>query len=228
MNLKQTPKRHTKVKSRSSKSKERMRFSTSSVHGHEYYDIDKGLFKVPIYITAIWEQFDRKTGEPRKTDRNVELKYSREENITVNALEKALSKLEEADDSLAFNSGMAAISAIYLETLRTKDIILITKESYGITQQLAKDMEKYGIKTILAGPETNDLISSIDKHVKMVIIETITNPLLKVVDVEEVAKKCLEVGTKLVVDNTFATPLLLKPLKHKAWISMNSLTKYIA
>jgi len=202
-------------------------FSTESVHGHEYYDVGKGLFKVPIYMTAIWEQFDKVTGEPRKTDRNVDLKYSREENLTVNALEKAMCKLEQAEDTLAFNSGMAAISTIYLNTLTSGETVLITKESYGLTQQLAKDLNKFGVKTILAGPETNDLVNSIDKHVKMVIIETITNPLLKVVDIDKIAKRCLEVGVRLVVDNTFATPLLLKPLKHGAWISMNSLTKYI-
>jgi cystathionine gamma-synthase len=202
-------------------------FSTESVHGHDFYEVEKGLFKVPIYMTAIWEQFDRVTGKERKTERNVDLKYSREENLTVNAFEKALCKLEQGEDVLAFNSGMAAISTVYLSYLSSGDRILITKESYGLTQQLAKDMGKYGIKTILAGPETNDLINSIDKHVKIVVIETITNPLLKIVDVDEIVKRCLEVGAKLVVDNTFATPLLLKPLKHNAWISMNSLTKYI-
>ena len=207
--------------------RQKRHFSTESVHGHEYYDAEKGLFKVPIYMTAIWEQFDKLTGEPRRTVRNVDLKYSREENLTVNAFEKALCKLEQGEDALAFNSGMAAISTIYLNTLSSGDAVLITKESYGLTQQLAKDMGKYGIKTILAGPETDDLVNSIDKNIKMVILETITNPLLKIVDIDKIAKRCLEVSAWLVVDNTFATPLLIKPLKHNAWISMNSLTKYI-
>ncbi len=209
------------------KSKERG-FSTNSVHGHEYYDSETGLFKVPIYMTSIWEQFDRKTGEQRKTERNVDLKYSREENMTVYALEKTIRKLEEAEDSLAFNSGMAAISTIYFSTLSSGDRILITKESYGLTQQLAKDLEKYGIETVLAGPETQELVREINTKVKLAVVETITNPLLKVVDVEEVARRCSETGTKLVVDNTFATPVLLRPIRHGAWLSMNSLTKYIA
>ncbi|MGQ9781405.1 MAG: cystathionine gamma-synthase family protein [Nitrososphaeria archaeon] len=213
------------------RSKERLHeqdFSTNSVHGHDYYDRERGLFKVPIYMTSIWEQFDRETGQQRKTDRNVDLKYSREENITVYALEKTLRKLEEAEDSLAFNSGMAALSTIYFSTLSSGDSILITKESYGLTQQLAKDLGKYGVKTILAGPETEKLVSEIDNKIKLAVIETITNPLLKVVDVVEIAKRCSETGTKLVVDNTFATPVLLRPIKHGAWLSMNSLTKYIA
>jgi cystathionine gamma-synthase len=214
-------------KTSESKFKRKKGFSTESVHGHDFYDVEKGLFKVPIYMTAIYEQFDKVTGKERKTERNVDLKYSREDNLTVNAFEKALCKLEQGEDALAFNSGMAAISTIYLHSLSYDDRILITKESYGLTQQLARDMGKYGIKTVLAGPETDDLVDSINKRFKMVVIETITNPLLKVVDIDKIAKRCLEVGAKLVVDNTFATPLLLKPLKHGAWVSMNSLTKYI-
>ncbi|MEM3404388.1 MAG: cystathionine gamma-synthase family protein [Nitrososphaeria archaeon] len=204
------------------------RFTTDSIHGHEYYDLKLGLFKVPIYMTAVWEQFDKNTGEPRRTDRNLDLKYSREENITVNSLEKALSKLEKAEDSLAFNSGMSALSAVYLATLKVNDTILISKESYGTTQQLASHMEKFGIKTILAGPETEELIESINDSVKLVIVETITNPLLKVIDVAAVAKRCTEVGSKLVVDNTFASPVIFRPQEYGASMTLHSLTKYIA
>jgi len=203
------------------------KFTTDSVHGHEYYDQKLGLFKVPIYMTAVWEQFDRNTGDPRRTDRDLDLKYSREENVTVNSLEKALSKLEKSEDALAFNSGMSALSTVYLATLKVNDTILISKESYGTTQQLANHMEKFGIKTVLAGPETDQLVESINKNVNLVIVETITNPLLKVIDVAAVAKRCSEVGSKLVVDNTFASPVLLKPQKHGAWLTLHSLTKYI-
>lgn len=203
-------------------------FSTKSVHGHEYYDPELGLFKVPIYQTVVWEQFDRETGLPRKTSRGAELKYSREENPTVYALEKVLAKLDEAEDALAFNCGMAAISTIYLSTLKSRSNILVSKEAYGVTQQLALNLEKFGVKTIFGGPETDQIVNSITRDIDLVVVETITNPLLKVIDVNEVIKVCNETGSKIVVDNTFATPILYKPIKNNAWLVLYSLTKYIA
>ena len=208
----------------SSKGSRERRFSTDTVHGHDYYDSRSGLFKVPIFQTAVWEQI----GAARKTDRDTDLKYSREENVTVNALEKVLSKIEGADDTLAFNSGMSAIVTAYMAALKSGDKVVITLEAYGTTQQLSFCMEKFGVKTILGGPETEDIIHSITSDTNMVIVETITNPLLKVIDIHEISKKCSEVGAKLLVDNTFATPLLLRPMKEGAWVSLNSLTKYLA
>jgi cystathionine gamma-synthase len=104
---------------------------------------------------------------------------------------------------------------------------VITKESYGTTQDLALNLSKFGIRTVLAGPETDDFLEKIKPGVVLVVVETITNPLVRVVDLPAITKRCKEVGAKLVVDNTFATPLLYQPLKHGAWLSLHSLTKYI-
>ncbi|MCX8188271.1 MAG: cystathionine gamma-synthase family protein [Nitrososphaeria archaeon] len=203
-------------------------FSTKSIHGHEFYDPELGLFKVPIYQTVVWEQFDKITGLPRKTSRETELKYSREENPTVYALEKVLAKLDDTEDALAFNCGMAAISTIYLSTLESGSTILISKEAYGVTQQLALNLGKYGVKTLFGGPNTEEIIDLIDDKVSLVVVETITNPLLKVIDVNEVIKVCKENNVKIVVDNTFATPILYRPVKNGAWLVLYSLTKYLS
>ncbi|MEM2074113.1 MAG: PLP-dependent transferase, partial [Nitrososphaeria archaeon] len=182
-----------KVNVRGSNSTEQFKgFSTKSIHGHEFYDPELGLFKVPIYQTVVWEQFDKTTGLPRKTSRETELKYSREENPTVYALEKVLAKLDDAEDALAFNCGMAAISSVYLSTLKSGSTILISKEAYGVTQQLALSLSKYGVKTLFGGPNTEELISLIDNKISLVVVETITNPLLKVIDINEVIKVCKE------------------------------------
>ena len=109
----------------------RRRFSTESIHGHDYYDVETGAFKVPLYLSAIFEHPDRRTGKARKSDRGFEQKYSREENPTVRGFEKIVAKLEGGSEALAFNSGMATIAAIYLSALRSGDVIVITKESYG-------------------------------------------------------------------------------------------------
>jgi len=201
--------------------------STDSVHGHDYYDVETGAFRVPLYLSTVFEHPDRRTGESRKSDRGFEQKYSREENPTVRGFEKVVAKLENAKESLAFSSGMGGIAAVYLSALSSGDTVVITKESYGTTQDLALNLAKFGVKTVLAGPDTEDFLQKITRGVALVLLETITNPLVRVVDIPAITKRCKEVGAKLVVDNTFATPLLYRPLDRGAWLSVHSVTKYI-
>jgi cystathionine gamma-synthase len=202
--------------------------STDSIHGHDYYDVETGAFRVPLYLSTIFEHPDRRTGEARKSDRGFEQKYSREENPTVRGFEKVVAKLEKAHEALAFSSGMGGIAAVYLSALSSGDTVVITKESYGTTQDLALNLSKFGVKTVLAGPDTEDFLQKIKPGVPLVFVETITNPLVRVVDIPAITKRCKEVGARLVVDNTFATPLLYRPLDHGAWLSVHSVTKYIA
>ena len=122
---------------------------------------------------------------------------------------------------------MGGIAAVYLTALSSGDTVVITKESYGTTQDLALNLSKFGIKTVLAGPDTEDFLQKIKPGVALVLIETITNPLVRVVDIPAITKRCKEVGARLVVDNTFATPLLYRPLENGAWLSLHSVTKYI-
>ncbi len=201
--------------------------STDSIHGHDYYDVETGAFRVPLYLSTIFEHPDRRTGEARKSDRGFEQKYSREENRTVRGFERVIAKLEKSQEALAFSSGMGGIAAVYLTALSSGDTVVITKESYGTTQDLALNLSKLGIKTVLAGPDTEDFIQRIKPGVVLVLVETITNPLVRVVDIPAITKRCKEVGARLVVDNTFATPLLYRPLEHGAWLSVHSVTKYI-
>ena len=203
------------------------RSSTESIHGHDYYDVETGAFRVPLYLSTIFEHHDRRTGEARKSDRGFEQKYSREENPTVRGFEKVVAKLEKAQEALAFSSGMGGIAAVYLSDLSSGDTVVITKESYGTTQDLALNLSKFGVKTVLAGPGTEDFLQKIKRGVALVLVETITNPLVRVVDIPAITKRCQEVGARLVVDNTFATPLIYRPLERGAWLSVHSVTKYI-
>ena len=202
--------------------------STDLIHGHEYYDERLGLFKVPIYLSAVYEQFDRESGEPRLSSRGVELKYSREENPTTLALERALARLEGGIDAIAFSSGMAAISALYLSKLERGSRIVVPKEAYGTTIQLARDLEKFGVEVSSAWPSAESIVEALDGGADIVLVEVVTNPTLKVVDVCEVAKACAECGATLVVDNTLASPVLFKPLLRGAPLVVESATKYIA
>ena len=204
------------------------RFSTDSVHGHGYYDEENGVFKVPIYQIAVYEHPDRRTGKPRASDRGLELKYSREENLTVRALERLVARLERGVDSLAFSSGMAAISAAYLSRVKSGDKILIPKECYGTTQQLAQDLSKFGVECVIARSDADEFLERLDGDISLALVETITNPMIRVVDVREIAKRCAELGIPLIADNTFATPILYNPLEDDAWIALHSLTKYLS
>lgn len=201
--------------------------STRAIHGHGYYDKTLGVFKLPIYQTVVFEH-PEEGGVPRKGDRGFDLKYSREENPTVRGLERTIAELEEAPYSLAFSNGMSGISTLYLSSLQSGDTVLIGKESYGVTQELALDLSRFGIKTIFGGPETDALIERIDRNVRMVVVETMTNPLLRVLDINRIARRCKETGSRLVVDGTFTTPLLYRPLKNGAWVSLHSTTKYLS
>jgi len=204
-----------------------VRFSTKLVHGHGYYDERLGVFIPPIYQTAIFEQPDRATGETRLTDRGTDLKYSREENPTVRALERALAAIEGADDALAFSSGMGAISTAYLALLKQGSRLLVTMEGYGTTIQLAGDLAKFGVTVVKVWPSAEAFVEEV-REGDVVLVETVTNPTLRVVDVREVAKRCREVGATLIVDNTFASPVVFKPARLGVPVVVESLTKYIA
>ena len=202
--------------------------STKAIHDHEYYDAERGVFKVPIYQVAIYEYPDGRSGEPRLNDRGFDLKYSREENLTVRALEKILAKLENGYDALAFGSGMAAISAAYFSRLKAGSRILLPKECYGATQELAQNLAKFNVECILARSDTDEFLEKLEERITLALVEPITNPMIRVVNVREIAKRCEELKIPLIVDNTFSTPMLYNPLEDGAWISLHSLTKYLS
>jgi len=202
-----------------------LRDSTIAVHAHEFYDEKYGVFIPPIFLTTIFEQ----RGETLLTDRGTELKYSREENPTVRCLERVLATLEHGADSLAFNSGMSAISATLIHLLKGNMKLLVPIEVYGSTLQLVQALEsKLGVKNVISWPETQDIVQNIiEERPDVVFVESITNPTLRVIDVVEAAKACREVECSLIVDNTFATPLLVNPLKLGSRYVIHSLTKYL-
>ncbi|GAB6136044.1 cystathionine gamma-synthase family protein [Thermococcus prieurii] len=177
----------------------------------------------PVYITVAFAQY----GEAGKSDRGFDLKYSREENPTVRVLERNLSALEGGREALAFNSGMAAISCLYLSQLSAGDEVVLPMEAYGTTVQLAEELGKFGVSVKLAYPSAESIVEAIDEGTSLVLLETVTNPTLKVIDVPEVVKGAREVGARVVVDNTFS-PLVFRPLKAGADAVVHSLTKYIA
>lgn len=202
---------------------EKKRISTKSIHGNEYFDPLTGAFIIPIFQSNI---FTFPEGGSIKV-REKPFKYSREDNPTIHFVEKKISLLEGGEDCLLFSSGMAAISTILIGLLKNKDEILIPMDLYGLTYILIKKLSKFGIKVKISKPGTENILKSLSSKTKVVILETMSNPLLYVYDIESISKRTKENSTFLIVDNTFLTPVNFQPLKFGADIVLYSATKYL-
>jgi cystathionine beta-lyase/cystathionine gamma-synthase len=157
--------------------------------------------------------------------------YTRYGNPTVAALEEAVRVLEEGAAACAYSTGMAALhAAIFACELTPGATILASQDLYGATIDLLyKVLGSYGIKTVSA--DFSDLeglrSKALEVRPRILVAETISNPLLKVCDIDACAEIAREVGARFIVDNTFTSPYLCKPLKHGAAFSVHSATKYL-
>lgn len=157
--------------------------------------------------------------------------YTRHDNPTVHALESALRLLESGEGATAYGSGMAAIHAALLTCdLTPGAAVLAAQDLYGTTTHLLDTVfRQFEVRTVLA--DFNDAVSlraaARAVQPRALICETISNPLLKVCDLELVAEVAREVRARLIVDNTFASPYLCRPLHHGADIVVHSATKYL-
>jgi cystathionine beta-lyase/cystathionine gamma-synthase len=145
-------------------------------------------------------------------------------------LAERLAALEGADWAVMCGSGMAAVSALLLASVAKGQRIVAGNRLYGRTVQLLDgELKRFGVETEFV--DCNDLdavAAALDKETRVLFVETMSNPLLRVVDIPALAKLCRQTGARLVVDNTFATPVLTRPLELGADLVMESLTKMIA
>ena len=186
---------------------------------------------VPIYQTAAFELggFDRCSRLFAYEEHGHS--YVRFSNPTNDVLEKRIAALEGGSAALGMSSGMSAISNTFLNLTQSGDEIAAVKTLYGgSTSLLNKVLPPYGIKAnwINDADNLDDYRSAITEKTKAVYIESLGNPCMNVIDIEEVAKIAHENGIPLVVDNTFATPYLLRPFEFGADIVCHSATKYLS
>jgi len=183
-----------------------------------------GATHLPIYNTAT---FDLK----RQTTNEQIYDYSRSDNPTRNALEIIFAKAENGSGCVCTNTGIAAIALLFETVLKTNDHVLIEKDCYGGTYRLLNILfEKYNITAHYADFTNLAKIEEILKNnsIKLVVCESPTNPSLKIVDIEQLAKLAKEHNTLLAVDNSMATFASLKPLELGADFSVFSTTKFIS
>jgi cystathionine beta-lyase/cystathionine gamma-synthase len=198
-----------------------MQFETRAIHEGQEPDPATGAVSVPIYQTSTFarEEVERHTGYV----------YSRTGNPTRTALEGCLASLEGAAHGRAFASGLAATTCIAL-LLTSGDRVVSVNDIYGGTYRLFREvLEPLGVHfDFVTAEEMNaGLGDHLDERTKMVWVETPTNPLLRIVDIRAAADAAHAADALLVVDNTFASPYLQRPLELGADVVIHSTTKYI-
>jgi methionine-gamma-lyase len=204
-------------------------FHTIAVQGVSPYDENTGAVATPIYQTSTFSYFTADRGAALFAKEDKGYIYTRLSNPTNEKLEKNMALLEGAEAGLTFASGLAAINALALYHCSAGDHFLVQKELYGGTYELfTKHFPRLGIDITYLTDMTADAVrGEIRDNTKLIFLETPSNPLLHIVDVEAVAGIAREAGVPLAVDNTFATPYLTQPIKLGATFAVHSATKYI-
>ena len=198
-----------------------MKFNTKTIHGGQIKEKAYGAVMPPIYQTSTYSQ--KSPGEHSGYE------YSRTQNPTRHALERSIASLENAKYGLAFSSGLSAIDAI-MKLFSPGDEIISTNDLYGGSYRLfEKVFKKFGLKFVFTDLRNlNEIENLISSKTKLIWVETPTNPMINIVDIEGLSKICKTNNLLLAVDNTFSTPFLQKPIDLGADIVMHSATKFLA
>ncbi len=210
--------------------------------------LSEGAIKPPIFLTSTFVFRNAEEGKilfdvignrrPPPEGQSGGLVYSRYNNPNLEVLEDRLAMIDEAEDSLAFSSGMAAITTVLLAFVRPGDCVAFTKPLYGATASvIEKFLADFGVKWVAIedGSSADAIRTSLAKteRVKIILVETPANPSNKLCDIAAFAAVADEIGKStghkpiLAVDNTLMGPVFQNPLKHGADINLYSLTKYV-
>jgi cystathionine beta-lyase/cystathionine gamma-synthase len=197
-----------------------MKFATKAIHAGVEPDPSTGAIMTPIFQTSTYVQ--------EGIGKHKGYEYARTQNPTRSALEKNLAALENAQFGLCFASGMAATDTV-LRLLKAGAEIIACSDLYGGTYRIfTKVYQQYDIKSHFVDmAEAQNIEASITPQTRLIWVETPTNPLLSLIDIEAVAQIAKKHNIPLCVDNTFATPYLQNPLDWGADIVMHSATKYL-
>ena len=197
-----------------------MKFGTKLIHNGNEIDKHTGALSIPIYQVSTYHQSD--------IDKTQEFDYSRSGNPTRKALEETVSLLEGGDRGFAFSSGMAATSSV-LSIFSAGDHIIICEDVYGGTYRISTTLfKRFNIEvTFVDASDLNAIKQSIKTNTKAIFLETPSNPLLKITDLRSVTAIAKEYKLLTIVDNTFMSPYLQRPIEFGADIVIHSATKFI-
>src|SRR5213596_3635705 len=197
-----------------------MGFATDAIHAGQEPDSATGAVTVPIYQTSTYAQ--------EGLGKNKGFEYARTSNPTRLALERNLAALEGAKFGYAFAAGMAAIDAT-LRLIKAGDHVIVSDNTYGGTFRLFKRiLSNYGIEfSFVDTSEVANVESEIRNNTKMVFVETPTNPVMIVTDLEAVSEVAHAAGARVICDNTFMSPYLQRPMEFGVDIVVHSTTKFL-
>ena len=197
-----------------------MKFATKAIHAGVEPDPTTGAIMTPIYQTSTYVQ--------ESPGKHKGYEYSRTHNPTRTALQNALAALENGKHGICYASGLAATDAV-LKLFKPGDEIIATNDIYGGTYRIMKKIyEPFGlIFHFIDMSDISEIEKVVSEKTKMIWVETPTNPLLNIIDIEAVTRLCKSKEILSVVDNTFASPYLQNPLDQGADIVMHSVTKYL-
>ena len=198
-----------------------MKIATKFIHAGAEPDPTTGAIMTPIYQTSTYVQ--------EAPGKNKGYEYARSQNPTRKALEDAYAIIENAKFGLAFGSGVAATDSV-IKLLNPGDEVIAANDMYGGSYRLfTKVWERYGIKFIYVDTtDVENVKAAVTANTKLIWIETPTNPLMNISDIEAIAAISKAANALLCVDNTFASPYLQNPLDQGADIIMHSATKYLS
>ena len=194
--------------------------STLAIHGGQSPDPTTGAVMTPIYQTSTYAQ--------EALGQNKGYEYARTHNATRAALERNLASLEGAKHGLSYASGLAATNTL-MQTLSAGDHVVCGQNTYGGTYRLFdKVWRRHGLDfTFVDATRVDDIVAAFRPTTKFVFVETPTNPLMQLTDIAAVAKLARPRGIRVVVDNTFMTPIFQRPLELGADVVFHSVTKYL-
>ncbi|MDQ3753795.1 MAG: cystathionine gamma-synthase [Acidobacteriota bacterium] len=197
-----------------------MGFSTTAIHAGQEPDPTTGAVSVPIYQTSTYAQ--------EGLGRHKGFEYARTQNPTRAACEKNIAALEGARFGFAFASGMAAIDAT-LRLVKAGDHVIVSDNTYGGTYRLfSRVLANYGIEfTFVDTTDPSNVEAALRENTRMVFVETPTNPVMMLTDLQAVSEIARARGARVVCDNTFLSPYLQRPLEFGVDIVLHSTTKYL-
>ncbi|HEV7903562.1 MAG TPA: cystathionine gamma-synthase [Pyrinomonadaceae bacterium] len=197
-----------------------MGFQTTAIHAGQEPDATTGAVSVPIYQTSTYAQ--------EGLGKHKGFEYARTQNPTRLALEQNIAALEGARFGYAFASGMAAIDAT-LRLVKAGDHVIVSDNTYGGTYRLfSRVLANYGVEfTYVDTSDASNVEAALQDNTRMVFVETPTNPVMMVTDLQAVADIAHARGARVVCDNTFLSPYLQRPLEFGVDIVLHSTTKYL-
>ena len=203
-------------------------FTTTLLHADRLGKPEHGALHKPIHTSVTYGYDDVQDLVDIFQNKKKGYAYSRQGNPTVSALENKVTLMEHGISTIAFSTGMAAISASVMALIKHADHVIASSYLFGNTRSIFQSYIDMGLNiTFVDATSIDNVKAEVRENTKMIFVETIANPATQIADLEKIGDLCEEKGIIYMVDNTMTSPYLFNPVKVKASLVINSLTKYV-